>query len=456
MKVVIVGGGGVRTPQIIKTLYSNKKELSLEEITMLDIDQERLDNIKMINNELISGKDIKLNYTLDAEEAFIEADFILFTIRVGQIDDRIIDENIPLNYGVVGQETTGPGGFAMAMRTIPVMLEYLDLIMKVSPDAWILNLTNPSGLITQALTESGHEKVIGLCDGPTVLKEEIADAMDLNEDELFYEYFGLNHFGWIKRVVHNGIDITENVLNNNQALAETRVDPDFLRQIKMIPNEYLLFYYNNTEAVKNLKDSKMSRGEIIKALNTKLFNELRKINNDDSNKSPLQIYKNYNSARNDSYLQVETMGLQTDNIAEKLWGGINSTGSSDKMQTGYGNIALQVMQLLNSDQAELMLLNVVNNGAINCLDDQDVVEIPVYVDKNGLHPLNIADIPEHARGMLQAVKSYERLTIKAVKDKSYASALQALIIHPLIPDLKAARSILDDYIENHRYFPELK
>lgn len=454
MKIVIVGGGGVRTPQIIKTLHKNRKTLSIKEITMLDIEKEKLDYVRLINDELISDNEIKLNYTLKAEKAFKNADFIFFTIRVGQIADRIIDEKIPLKYGVVGQETTGPGGFAMAMRTIPVMLDYLKIIAKVSPDAWVLNLTNPSGLITQALTEAGYNKVIGLCDGPTVLKEEIAEELDLKEEELFYDYFGLNHFGWIKKVLHNGNDITEKVLNNDQALKETRVDPDFLRKIKMIPNEYLLFYYNNTEAVKNLKQSKLSRGEIIKALNDKLFKELNKIINQKSNKSALDVYLDYNRARNDSYLQVETMGLKSDNIAEELWGGIKANDSME-METGYGNIALDVMISLNSQIPKLMLLNVVNNGAINCLDDEDVVEIPVYIDKNGLHPVNISEVPEHARGMLQTVKSYERLTIKAAKDNSYAYALQALVIHPLIPDLKTARSILDDYIDQHNYFPKL-
>jgi len=455
MKIVIVGGGGVRTPQIIKTLHQNRKTLSIKEISMLDIEKEKLDYIKLINDELISDNEIKLNYTLNAEEAFENADFIFFTIRVGQIADRIKDEKIPLKYGVVGQETTGPGGFAMAMRTIPVMLDYLKIIKKISPDAWVLNLTNPSGLITQALTEAGYNKVIGLCDGPTVLKEEIAEELNLNEEELFYDYFGLNHFGWIKKVLHNGNDITEKILNNNHALKETRVEPDFLRKIKMIPNEYLLFYYNNTDAVKNLKDSKLSRGEIIKALNDKLFMELNKIINQKSNKSALDVYLNYNRARNDSYLQVETMGLKSDNIAEELWGGIKADDSME-METGYGNIALDVMISLNSQIPELMLLNVVNNGAINCLDDKDVVEIPVYIDKNGLHPLNISKVPEHARGMLQTVKSYERLTIKAAVEKSYSYALQALVVHPLVPDVKTAKSILDDYVDQHNYFPKLK
>lgn len=222
----------------------------------------------------------------------------------------------------------------------------------------------------------------------------------------------------------------------------------------MIPNEYLLFYYNNTDAVKNLKQSKLSRGEIIKALNDKLFKELNKIMSQESKKSALDVYLDYNIARNDSYLQVETMGLKSDNIAEELWGGIKENNSME-METGYGNIALDVMISLNSQIPKLMLLNVVNNGAINCLDDEDVVEIPVYIDKNGLHPLNISEIPEHARGMLQTVKSYERLTIKAAVENSYSYALQALVVHPLIPDVKTARSILDDYINQHEYFPKL-
>lgn len=461
MKVVIIGAGGVRTPQLANALL-NSKDIPIKELALFDIDQFRLESMNRVFLEQIQKqtdkKEVEIYHTLDIQKAVCNADFILFTIRVGQTSARIKDEQVPLRYGVVGQETTGPGGFAMAMRTIPVMYNYLDIIKKHAPKAWVLNLTNPAGLITQALIDRGYDKVVGICDSPSGLTKDIANAVGINEDELWFEYFGLNHLGWIKSIIHRGEDIFEDVINNDQALkrhGQIVMEPEFIRSIGIIPNEYLLFYYLNQAVIKNVKDNGLSRAQLIELLNHRLFSELQNEKNK-GKYSSLEIYKRYIEARHGSYMKLETKDLNPADIVEQLW---NKASSPDVEveDEGYSAIALAVLEAISGGKPKILKLNVRNDGAISFLKDQDVVEISVYVDRNGVHPFSLkGEIAEHCRGLLQVVKSYERLTIKAVKENSYSAALLALIAHPLVPDAKIAKLILDDFIVEHGdYFPQL-
>ena len=467
MKVVIVGGGGVRTPQVVNGLLAKEKKLKLDKITLLDVDQNRLESIYKVVDEIkesySSEKKVDINYTMDSREAFEKADLILFTIRVGNIQARIIDEQIPLSYGVVGQETTGPGGFAMAMRTIPVILDYMEVVDEVAPNAWVLNLTNPAGLITQAINDAGYEKIIGICDSPSGMTEDISEALELPQSELWFEYFGLNHLGWIKKIKHGDKDITEKVFADDSALqrhGEAMISPDFIRRLGLIPNEYLLFYYQNTEVVNKVSGSGLSRAQLINSLNKILFDKLNNLDSY-SDIDALTQYQRYIEARHGSYMQVETSGFDKENIAQRLW-----NESEEKVKDGsyiineepggYAAIALSAIKGITGLEATTMILNIKNEGAISCLEKDDVVEIPTHVNGNGIHGFTVNNVPEQAKGLLQAVKSFERLTIQASKHKSYNKALQALTVHPLVPDAVTAQKILDDYLEEHGdYFPNL-
>lgn len=468
MKIVIVGGGGVRTPQVTNGLLAKSRELELEEITLLDIDKKRLNAIYKIVNQIKNSHqnvgEIDINYTLDSKEAIKDADLVLFTVRVGNIQSRIIDEQVPLKYGVIGQETTGPGGFAMAMRTIPVILEYMKVIDEIAPEAWILNLTNPAGLITQALNDAGYEKIIGICDSPSGLTEDIAAGLNLPLSELWFEYFGLNHLGWIKKIKHKNKDITAEVFKNDEALkrhGESMISSDFIRRISLIPNEYLLFYYQNTEVLNKVSESGVSRAQLIDKLNEMLFNKLNNFAQS-SDIDPLTIYQRYIESRHGSYMQVETSGFKEKDIAQKIWEKAaeeinDGSYMIEEEPGGYAAIALSVIKGITGVEPTNVILNVKNEGAISCLEKDDVVEIPTYVNGNGIHGITVDEVPEQAKGLLQAVKSFERLTIQASKNKNYNKALQALTIHPLVPDAVTAQNILDDYLNEHgEYFPELK
>lgn len=463
MKLTVVGAAGVRTPHLVKAIVDQSKDLGISKISLMDIDGERLRLLNSVIQDMFLDYETQPNIsiTTDSKEALEDTDFVIFTIRVGNTEGRAWDESIPLKYGVLGQETTGPGGFAMAMRTIPVILDYVKMIEEVAPQAWVLNLTNPAGLITQAVTDYGFTRIVGICDTPSELFGDVARGMGIPEEELWFEYFGINHLGWVKRVLHHGIDITNEVLDNDQALlrhGDSMLDPDFIRIIGMVPNEYLMFYYRHNEIVQRVQENKVTRAQIIADLNKRLFSELKEAEKMGEEGAALRVYQQYSHARDASYMKVETSDLDHETLISSLWDSAQETAmaSDEGSATGYAGIALSVLRGLSGKDAHVIVLNAVNHGAITDLDKSDIVELPCYVDINGVHPIVVSHIPEESRGLLQVVKNYERLTVQAATEGSYKKALQALSAHPFVPDALTAQAILDDFIEAHgEYFPEL-
>lgn len=459
MKAVIVGAAGVRTPHLVQAIWRKREALGVDSLTMMDIDARRLGLMEKVVAEMIGDPAFPITASMDPGEALADAGFVIFTIRVGGMEARAVDEQVSLKYDVLGQETTGPGGFAMAVRTIPVILDYIKLIEEVAPDAWVINLTNPAGIITQAVTAAGFQRIIGICDTPSELFKDAARGMGIPREELWFEYFGINHLGWIKKVLHRGRDISSQVLANDDALlrhGDSMLDPGFVRSLGMIPNEYLMFYYRNRSIVERVKANRITRAMLIQELNKRLFSELEKLSVQTG--SALQVYEQYSRARDASYMKVETADLSCDNISEQLWEkAAEAPAFESEKPEGYAGIALSVLEALLGGSPQVIIVNTLNHGAISCLDPQDVVELPSYVDQNGVHPMAVSAIPEESRGLLQAVKNYERLTVQAVQENSYNKAWQALAVHPLVPDAEVARRILDDYIVQHaQYFPVLR
>lgn len=462
MKITIVGAAGVRTPHLVKAILDYGIDLAVKEVALFDIDARRLELIENVIREIPNtSPGTKMFTTVDPREALTNANFVIFTIRVAGIEGRILDEQIPLKYNVLGQETTGPGGFAMAMRTIPVVLDYVKIIEEVAPQAWILNLTNPAGLITQAITAYGYSRIVGICDTPSELFKDVAKGMELPVEELWFEYGGINHLGWIKRIMHKGEDITEQVLQNDQALlrhGDSMISPDFIRALGMIPVEYLMFYYKNGTIIEQVKTNGLTRATIVLELNKRLFAELEKIAEAKQEGASLGVFEQYARARENSYMKVETVALDDDTLVDSLWEGTYQCGQvfTDDPE-GYAGIALAVLDALSGNRPQVIVLNTINHGSIRHLDPTDIVELPCYVDINGVHPIAISDLPEEARGLLQVVKSYERLTVEAAMEGSYRKALHALTVHPLVPDAEVAETILQDFMQAHKgHFPRLK
>jgi 6-phospho-beta-glucosidase len=248
MKLTFIGAGGVRTPLVIQSLIHFQERLPLERVCLMDIDAERLDLIRLASKSQLEQKaGFAVEWTTDPHRAIEGADFIVTTFRAGNLESRVIDEKVPLKYGVLGQETTGPGGFAMALRTIPVMLEYVALVRRLAPQAWLLNFTNPAGMVTEAITRAaGFERAVGICDNPAAMLRAAAASLGAKPEDLFPEYYGLNHLGWLRSLYWNGKDQAPDLIRAIKAgrlrLEGLPFHPELVAALDAIPNEYLYFY----------------------------------------------------------------------------------------------------------------------------------------------------------------------------------------------------------------------
>jgi len=454
MKLALIGGAGVRTPMLISGLIKWREEVQVDTLTIYDIDQERMDVIRALVSKIVkdSATPLKVEFTTDFKQAVQNAAFIYFAIRVGGERGRAIDERIPLKYGVLGQETTGPGGFAMAMRTIPVMLKYCEEIQKYAPDAWVINFTNPSGLIAQALRKYTKLKVIGICDGPSFMRLNIAKYLKCPPEEIYINYYGLNHLGWVNQVWAKGENVLPRIIadfdNFANVFTHMRVfSKQLIQSLKVLPNEYLYYFYYREQAVANILSSPQTRGEQIVELNEKLFKQLKEaINVKGDVEEAFRIYESIMGERSNSYMQAETGNA----------GGDEKHDAEMELE-GYAGLAMSIISSIKRNKPTPMILNILNNGNISELQNDDVVEVPCIVDQNGPLPMSVGPVDEGVLGLLQTVKEYERYTVSAAVNGSYEDALKALAIHPLVNSFSLAKSILDGYIEAHGAdFPNLQ
>ena len=309
-KITIIGGGGVRAPLLIYGLAQAQELLQTAELTLYDLDTARTETIARIGREIVRrmGAGFKIRFTSRLEDAADGAEFVLSSIRVGGMAGRARDERLAIEHGLAGQETTGPAGAAMAFRTLPVTLSHAKIVERVSPRAWFINFTNPAGLITQALTHNTTLKVIGICDTPSELFHRIAEAVGAPREEVVCDYAGLNHLGWVRRVHLRGEDITDRLLNDTELLRGLYpaglFDPALIQALRLIPTEYLFFYYSQRKAYRNQLSAGASRGEQLQQMNTGLFDRLSA----ETDSEALATYTRYLQQRNASYMKVEGSG----------------------------------------------------------------------------------------------------------------------------------------------------
>ncbi len=460
MKIAILGAGGVRTPLIVESMIRRQDKIGLSELALMDIDGDRLEIIGELTAPLEqSGAKFKITRTTQAREALAGADYVITTFRVGGIESRVIDERVPLELGILGQETTGPGGFAMGLRSVPVLLDYIRLMGEVCPQAWLINFANPAGMMTEAIANiAGWGRSVGICDAPSSMLRVVAAVLSaisgskVRPEDVSFDYFGLNHLGWVRSVVYNGVDYLPQLIQMIRSAGEIPGLPfetDFIASLGMIPNEYLYYFYYNHQAVQNILRSEESRGEMIAAMNVRLFKELRQALDRGDQPGMAEKYQAYLNQRGATYMAAET-GKQHE------FNAILPDLASALEGEGYAGVALDVIEGLSGEYPRRMILNVPNRGAIHGMQSGDVVEIPVEVSRGSIQPLAIGEIPEYCLGLMKMVKAYEKLTVEAAVEKSYAKALMALTIHPLVLDRAAARAILDGYLGKHgAYFPRL-
>lgn len=431
----------------INGLLRRYKKLNIDKVTLYDINQEKQQIIYKLCKHIINRnhKDLNLEVAETPIEAITGADYIVITLRVGGDHSRVIDETIALEEGVIGQETTGFGGFSMAMRTIPVLLAYCELIKKHAPNAWIFNFTNPSGLVTQALRNAGYDKIIGICDAPSSTRFRMAKYLGIAEKDLYVEFFGLNHLSWIRSVKKEGKEILGDLLNNNDFLNSisefSMFDPDLLRYIRLLPNEYLYYYYHREKALENILKSGATRGKTIENVNIQMMKELNAMDIDEDPEGALQIFLYYMMVRESTYMSIETGKDKKQEIQ------IGNLEIPDGM--GYAGVMLDCIEGLQSEEGNYLVLSVPNMGCIAGLNEEDVVEVTCKVSKHGIAPVAIGEIPEHCSILIHAIKFYEKCTVEAIRTKSKEKAMEALTLHPLINSYSLAKKLVDKFNKAH-------
>ncbi|MGQ9489961.1 MAG: family 4 glycosyl hydrolase [Anaerolineae bacterium] len=454
MKIAVLGAGGVRTPLIVAAMARRQPEIGLTDLALMDVDPERLAIIRALVNGVDGQGQLPFRtlWTTDARAALSGADFVVTTFRVGGIASRVIDERVPLRYGVLGQETTGPGGFAMAMRSIPVLLEYLTVMRQECPDAWLINFANPSGLLAEAaINVGGWQRTVGICDAPVMIARAVAHLLEVPLDELFLDYFGLNHLGWLRGAWHANRDYLPTLiamLSRAGTMPGLPFSADLIRDLGLIPNEYLYYYYYTRQAVEHILAAGRTRGEQIAELNQRLYAELDRLHRAGDIAAMREVHASYLAERGGTYMATETGRRDLR---------LNGAALQELAGEGYAGVALDLIAGLRGAGTRVMVLNVPNRGAIRGMRDDDVVEVPTFVCRDLLRPLAVGTVPLGPLGLMQQVKAYEKLTIAAVTEGSYVRALHALTVHPLVRDYEIARAILDDYrCEHAGTFPALK
>jgi 6-phospho-beta-glucosidase len=441
MKLAIIGGGGVRAPMLAAAATRRAARVGLSELWLLDVDRRKLDIFGALAQELASEAEtgVSVHPTLDAERALDGAAYVITTIRVGGDHSRVLDERIALRHGVLGQETTGAAGFAMAMRTLPALLEYADLLRTRSPEAWLLNFTNPAGLVVQGLVDSGFERAVGICDSANLAQLAVADAAGVDAKMLRAEVFGLNHLSWTRRVCGaDGEDLLAAQLRDEEFVGSTMqrfFEPALRERTGMWMSEYLFYWYYAERALAAIGSEHQTRGEEVEALNEELVAELEASLRSDI-RTAAERYKTYDARRQDNYMHYADPGSNGRSLGE---GG-----------EGYAGVALDVIEALETNAPLYTALNVPNGTAIPGFSADDVVEVTCLVDGDGIRPVPVGAIPEHPAALMSSVKRYERLAARAIRERSRERSIDALMAHPLVLSFPRARGLVDDYLEAHQ------
>jgi 6-phospho-beta-glucosidase len=393
-KIAVVGGGSTYTPELVEGFVRRTSRLPIDELVLLDIDRERLDVVGGLARRMLERLEFpgRLTLTQDRDAAIDGADFVLIQLRVGGQAARLVDETLPLEFGVIGQETTGAGGFAKALRTVPVVLDLAEITAKrAASGAWIVDFTNPVGIVTQALIDEGH-RAIGLCNVAINLQRSLAARFGVTPDRVALEHVGLNHLTWERAVRVDGEDRLRDLLDEDaEAMAEDfRLPVDIIRFIAAVPSYYLRYYYLTKTVLDEQRNGHTRAGEVID-IETRL----------------LEMYRDPN----------------LDTKPELL----DSRGGAF-----YSEAAAQLIASLYDGAGDVQVVDVRNDGAIPDLPDGAVVEVPAAVDRDGAHPVRLAPLAPEQRGLVQAIKAYEELAVAAATTGDRRIAVRALAANPLV------------------------
>lgn len=455
-KLALIGGGSVRTYYFVESLIKFHESLEIDQLYIMDNDPQKLHYFGGLAAYEIqrAGSSLKVTLTDSIEAAVTHADYVVTTLRVGQDEARCKDERIALDLGLIGQETTGAGGFSYAARTIPTILDYMKIIKeKANPSVIVFNFTNPSGLVTQAIYDAGYDNVIGICDNATGIKIDLSQALKVNASDLVVKVYGLNHLSWANSVEIGGVNILPKLMQNEGFVQSFHqfhyFDRDLIKYLGEIPNGYLYYYYHREKALKNLLSAPLSRGEAIKQINDEMMEELIKYDISKEPEAVLGIYRDYMHRREGSYMNIELGGEQAnfDPVDVESLGISSLLGKTpyNEIYEGYAGVVFNYIDSVNYNKGIDLAVSVPNQGAIPGMKDKDVVEVTCTIDKNGAIPFKFDEVKPSNLLLMQTIKRYEKLTIEAIKEKSFDLAVEALTIHPLIGDYSLARRLVKEY-----------
>lgn len=426
LKLVIIGGGSSYTPEIIEGLILRHDSLPLTEVILVDIEagKRKLEIIGKLSQRMIkkANKQIHVSWTLDRNKALIQADFVCTQIRVGGLKAREKDEKIPLQHGFIGQETNGAGGIFKAFRTVPVLMELAKDMHEICPNAWLINFTNPAGIVTEALLKhSPHQRIIGVCNIPYNMRHSTAEVLQVDPNDVIIEFIGMNHFVFGKTVHVNGVDRTMEVLDkiSNRSLHYSPaniVDLDwskeFIQSLGVLPNPYHQYYFQTSEVLEN--DLKMlekngTRAEVVRQLEEDLF----------------VVYQDKKTCEKPAELE-------------------------ERGGAFYSDVACSLMDSIYNDRQDIQTVNTLNQGAITDLPDNTVLEMNCIITKNGPKPISIGALPTSVKGLILHMQAFEELVIKACITGNYNDAYLSFIMNPLIADEKASKLLLDELLVAHQ------
>lgn len=432
MKLAFLGGGGFRVPLVYDALLGDTAAL-IDELWLYDSSPERLATVERVLKQMRgTGGGPTIHTTLDLAEAVRAADFVFSAIRVGGLEGRVADERVALDLGVLGQETTGPGGIAYALRTAPVAMDIARAVKAEAPKAFVINFTNPAGIITELMQTILGDRVIGICDTPSGLGKRVGALFGASEFDLSLDYVGLNHLGWLRHAYYQGRDLVAEVLADNaklEQLEEAQVfGVDWLRTLGMLPNEYLYYYYLNRDAVEAISASPKTRGEYLVEQQGRFYA--------DACAHPEHSYDLWQAARDERESTYMAEARGHDEERPDLTGG------------GYERVALALMSAIAGNERQIMVLNVRNGSTLPSLPANAVIEVPTVVDASGARPLSIAEPRGAELGIMQQVKAVEQLTIRSILEDDPELAYKALALHPLVDSIAAARRLFDAYRSN--------
>ncbi len=431
LKIVTIGGGSSYTPELVEGFIKRYNELPVKELWLVDIKdgEEKLNIVGNLAKRMVkkAGVPIDIHLTLDRREALKDADFVTTQIRVGMLDARAKDERIPLKYNVLGQETNGPGGMFKALRTIPVILDITKDMAELCPNAWLVNFTNPAGIVTEAVLRYGKiKRVVGLCNVPVGMQKGIAKMLEVDSSRVRVDFAGLNHMVFGLNVYLDGNKVTDKVIdmmtNDDSKIGVRNIttiawEKDFIKALGIVPCPYHRYYYQTRKMLEKDLESAQKEGvraEVVKRIEHELF----------------ELYKDENLAIKPPQL-------------EKRGGAY------------YSDAACNLINSIYNDKCDIQPVNTRNNGAIASIDNDSAVEVSCVITKEGPRPLVVGDLPVPVRGLVQQIKSFERTTVEAAVTGDYQKALLAMTINPLVPSDSVAKQILDEMLEAHKdYLPQ--